>query len=158
MDQFFYAWLEKEQTICLLSWQGNSLKKCPNNTDMQPNNPKYTKTNAHKGIHKGGQARKAPAHLCGGGRRPPPFVCVGFRVFWAVGLHICIVGAFLETIALPAEQTNSLFLFQPGVKEIVYFPTYPEIDYFATRVYLKLGIQLGLTPQLEKKNRFPKKD
>ena len=28
---------------------------------------------------------------------------VGFCVFWAVGLHICVVGASLDTIALPAE-------------------------------------------------------
>ena len=65
--------------------------------------PKCTKESPRKGIHKGGRAPKAPAPLCGGGRRPPPFVCVGFRVFWVVGLHICVVGAFLETIALPAE-------------------------------------------------------
>ena len=40
-------------------------------------------------------------------RRPPPFVVssvgVSFCVFWAIGLHICVVGASLETIALPAE-------------------------------------------------------
>ena len=43
---------------------------------------------------------------------------VGFCVLWAVGLHIC-VGASLDTIALPAVYTNSLFLLQPAVKEIV---------------------------------------
>ena len=31
------------------------------------------------------------------------FVGVGFCVFWAVGLHICVVGAPLDTIVLPAE-------------------------------------------------------
>ena len=38
---------------------------------------------------------------------PPPFVdsfvVVGFCVFWVVGLHICVDGASLDTIALPAE-------------------------------------------------------
>ena len=38
-------------------------------------------------------------------RRPSAasFVGVGFCVFGAVGLHICDVGASLDTIALPAE-------------------------------------------------------
>ena len=44
--------------------------------------PKCTKESPRKGIHKGGRAPKAPAPLCGGGRRPPPFM----------GLVLCIFG------------------------------------------------------------------
>ena len=67
-------------------------------TTQNTRKPTHTKEST-----KGGRAPKAPARLCGGGRRPPPFVRVGFRVFWVIGLHICVLGAFLETIALPAE-------------------------------------------------------
>ena len=51
---------------------------------------------------KGGRAEGARPPLW---RRPKAasFVGVGFCVFWAVGIHICIVGASLDTIALPAE-------------------------------------------------------
>ena len=59
--------------------------------------PKPTKEAAFGRLHKGG----------GRLRRPPPFVVsfvgVGFCVFWAVGLHICVIGASLDTIVLPAE-------------------------------------------------------
>ena len=50
---------------------------------------------------KGGGAKRRPPLW----RRPKAasFVGVGFCVFWAVGLHIRVVGAFLDTIALPAE-------------------------------------------------------
>ena len=51
------------------------------------------------------------ANTKGGGLRPPPFVVsfvgVGFCVLWAVGLHICVVGAFLDTIALQAEPSRA---------------------------------------------------
>ena len=65
--------------------------------------PKYTKTNPHKG------RRPSAASTKGGGRlrRPPPFVDsfvgVGFRVFVLLGHIICAVGAFPDTISLPAE-------------------------------------------------------
>ena len=68
---------------------------CP--TAQNTQKPTPTKEAAFGRLHKGG----------GRLRRPPPFVVsfvgVGVGVFWVVGLHICVVGAFLETIALPAE-------------------------------------------------------
>ena len=47
-----------------------------------PKQPKYTKNKPHKGNHKGGPAPKAPAPLCGGGRRPPP---LWMGVWWLGG-------------------------------------------------------------------------
>ena len=43
-------------------------------------------TPIHKGIHKGGRPPKAPAPLCGGGRRPPPLWGLFFYVFGLLGL------------------------------------------------------------------------
>lgn len=49
-------------------------------------------------------------------------------------LLFVMLGAFLNTIALPTESTNSLFLSQPSVKEIMYFRSNLEIACLATRV------------------------
>ena len=73
-----------------------------NPTAQNTQKPTPTKEVAFGCLHKGGAGAF--------GTRPfvVSFVGVGFCVFWAVGLHICVVGASLDTIAPPAEQTNSL--------------------------------------------------
>lgn len=48
--------------------------------------------------------------------------------------HICVLGTFLNTIALPAEWTHSLFLSQPSVKEIGYFLTNPKSQFFPCKI------------------------
>ena len=45
----------------------------------------HKKTSPINGNHKGGRAPKAPAPLCGGGRRPPPFMGLVF---------LCILAAW----------------------------------------------------------------
>ena len=62
-----------------------------------------TKASPHKGRRPSAASTKGGERL----RRPPPFVDffvgVVFCVLCVVGLHICVLGASLDTIALPAE-------------------------------------------------------
>ena len=62
---FSIAWLGSAAWLALpwLGWVGLALQSALLCLASAANKP-------HKGIHKGGQAPKAPAHLCGGRRRP----------------------------------------------------------------------------------------
>ena len=71
---------------------------------MLPNSTKYTKTNTHKGIHKGGRAPKAAAPLCGGGR-PPLWVLV-FVYFVLLGYIFVLLG-HLSTL-LPYQLSRQI--------------------------------------------------
>ena len=66
-------------------------------TALNTQKPTPTKEAAFGRHHKWGQAPSAHAPFV------DSFAGVVFLAFWAVGLHICVVGASLDTIALPAE-------------------------------------------------------
>ena len=59
---------------------------------------KCTKESPRKGIHKGGQAPKAPAPLCGGGRRPPPLWVLVFVYFVLLGYIFVLLGHLLTLL------------------------------------------------------------
>ena len=60
--------------------------------------PKCTKESPRKGIHKGGRAPKAPAPLCGGGRRPPPLWVLVFVYFGLLGYISVLLGHLLTLL------------------------------------------------------------
>ena len=69
---------------------------CPTAQNTQKPTP-TKEAGAFGRLHKGGRAPSAPAPFV------DSFVGVGFRVFVLLGHIICAVGAFPDTISLPAE-------------------------------------------------------